>query len=412
MTRRITAAAARRYLVLRHLLAPARSLPPEPASVLSVVERLGTLQFDPIDVAGRNHDLTLLARIGGYRREWTDELLYRDRALYETYNKGLSLVPTAELPWYRATWDQSRVRHATSTFTEHAELMEELLERIRENGGLAATDIPARPSIDWWWRPTNQVRAMLEALALAGVLGLERRDGNRRVYNLVERLFPASLLEQQVPLDEQRDHRLLSRYRAHGLLAPTSSTEVWLSAGDLDLTRRRNHYRQRLVDQGLIVPLEVEGLRGVRHLPAADVAYLDRAEAELAEGVPPGGAQPTVAFLAPLDPLAWDRKLLRDLFGFDYIWEVYVPEAKRRWGYYVLPLLHGDTLAGRIELRADRKAGVLEVAGLWWEDRAAEPSREALDAALEAHRAFLGLKRIRRAVRAGRRAPRRSASRS
>ena len=106
--RRVSAAAARRFMVLRHGLAPARALPPEPASVMAVVGRLGSLQFDPLEVAGRNHDVVLLARIAGYQREWTDALLYRDRLLYETYNKGLSLVPTAELPWYRITWDARR----------------------------------------------------------------------------------------------------------------------------------------------------------------------------------------------------------------------------------------------------------------------------------------------------------------
>src|SRR3990170_8037544 len=88
---------ARRFLVLRHLLAPPRSLPAEPESVLRVVDRVGSLQFDPLDVCGRNHDLVLAARISGYRREWTDRWLYGERALYETYNKMLSIVPTAEL---------------------------------------------------------------------------------------------------------------------------------------------------------------------------------------------------------------------------------------------------------------------------------------------------------------------------
>ena len=96
----LSAAVARRFLVTRHLLAPPRSLPAEPGSVMRVVDRLGSLQFDPLEVAGRNHDLILLARIAGYRREWTDQLLYGDRLLYETYNKMFSIVPTAELPWY------------------------------------------------------------------------------------------------------------------------------------------------------------------------------------------------------------------------------------------------------------------------------------------------------------------------
>jgi len=102
---------ARRFFVLRHLLAPPRSLPARAASVMRVFDRFGSIQFDPLDIAGRNHDLVLLSRVAGYRREWTDGLLYKDRTLYETYNKGLSLVPTAELPWYRATWDRSAAYH-------------------------------------------------------------------------------------------------------------------------------------------------------------------------------------------------------------------------------------------------------------------------------------------------------------
>src|SRR3954453_11658646 len=120
--RSVRAAAARRFLVMRHLLAPPRSLPPEPASVMRVVDRLGSLQFDPVDGAGRNHDLTLNSRIAGYRRAWTDDLLYRDRVLYETYTKMLSIVPTAELRGYRVTGGRSRGSHA-ATFEEHAALV-------------------------------------------------------------------------------------------------------------------------------------------------------------------------------------------------------------------------------------------------------------------------------------------------
>ncbi len=123
-----------------------------------------------------------------------------------------------------------------------------------------------------------------------------------------------------------------------------------------------------------------------------------QAERELASGEPPGGVPPQVAFIAPLDPLVWDRRLLRDLFGFDYLWEVYVPEAKRRWGYYVLPILFGDRFVGRIEPRIDRKANVLRVLGLWWE-KGFSPRRDAnlrgaVEAALEAHRQFAGVKKI------------------
>ncbi len=388
-------ATARRFLVLRHLLTPPRALPAEPESVLTVMARLGSLQFDPLDIAGRNHDLVLAARIAGYQRAWTDAYLYQTRAFYETYNKGLSLVPTAELPWYRVTWDLHQVSHDTTTFVEHADLVEELLGRIRRDGPLSSTDVEPRAAIEWYWRPTNQVRAILEALAEAGVLGLARREGNRRIYDLAERLFPAALLDERHDLDDQRRHKLRSRYQANGLLGSGGQAEIWLGLGKATEWHLR---RQELIETGAIVPVEIEGLKGVRFMVAEDRPFLEQAGREIGAGLPPGGAAPGVAFLAPLDPLVWDRDLLRRLWDFDYIWEVYVPAAKRRWGYYVLPLLYGDRFVGRIEPRADRRAKTLRLVDLWWEDGfdpiVADGFVEAFTAALVAHARFVGATRI------------------
>jgi uncharacterized protein YcaQ len=397
---------ARRFLAIRHFLAPPRSLPAEPASVMTVVDRIGSLQFDPLEVAGRNHDLVLLARISGYRRAWTDALLYEERALFEAYNKGLSLLPTSELPFYRLTWDRNQVEHAAGVFESHAPLVEELLERIRTGGPMAATDVEAREAIDWYWRPTNQVRAVLEALAQAGVLGLARRDGNRRVYDLAERLFPAELLaDRSRTRKEQVRHKLLSRYRAHGLLGSSGGqAEIWLGLGraaadpkDPERPTRRA-LRAELEEEGCIVPVAIEGVRGDRFVVADELSILDAARREVAAGVGPGGVSPGAAFLAPLDPLVWDREFLRSCFGFDYIWEVYVPAAKRRWGYYVLPILYGDRFVGRIEPRIDRKEDTLRILGAWWEDGfdplAEEGFVGAFVAAIEAHRAFGGVRRV------------------
>jgi uncharacterized protein YcaQ len=396
---------ARRFLAIRHFLAPPRSLPAEPASVMTVVDRIGSLQFDPLEVAGRNHDLVLLSRIAGYRREWTDALLYEQRALYETYNKGLSLLPTSELPWYRLTWDRNAAELSKSTFVEHRDLVDELLERIRRTGPMSSTDVEPRASIDWYWRPTNQVRAVLEALAQAGVLGLARRDGNRRVYDLAERLFPPDVLaDRSRTVREQLRHRLFSRYRAHGLLGRAGQAELWMGLGravpsseDPDWPVRAE-LRAELEAEGCIVPVSVEGVRGDRFVVADDLPLLDQARREVGRGEPPGGSVPGVAFLAPLDPLAWDREFLRTCFGFDYIWEVYVPAAKRRWGYYVLPILFGDRLVGRIEPRIDRKANTLRILGAWWEEgfdpMATEGFVDAFAEAIDAHRAFGGVRRL------------------
>ena len=395
-TRQVSAAVARRFLVLRHLLAPPRSLPSRPESVLDVVRQLGSLQFDPLEVAGRNHDLVLLARVAGYRREWTDHWLYGDRRLYETYNKSLSIVPLAELPLYRYAWDRARRRHDATAFDEHAPLVEELLRRIRDGGSLLPRDVGAREAIDWYWRPTNQVRAILEALAEVGTIGIARREGNLRVYDLAERLFPADILGERRPVEEQQAHRLLSRYRGNGLLGASGNQELWV--GGLGYAADRAALRSALVDAGRLIAVEVEGLRGERFIVSEDAGHLDRAEAEVRDGTPPGGAEPGVTFLAPLDPLVWDRDLLRRLFDFDYVWEVYVPAAKRRWGYYVLPILFGDRFVGRIEPRIERRAGTLRIAGLWWQpgfDPLAEAAFVAAFAdALAAHRDFADLRSV------------------
>jgi len=296
-TRQLSTAVARRFLVLRHLLAPPRSLPAERESVLAVVDRLGSLQFDPLEVAGRNHDLVLLARIGGYRRDWTDHWLYEDRRLYETYNKSLSIVPVAELPWYRYVWDRMQARHEAGAFDDHAPLVEELLARIRDGGSLLPRDVGAREAIDWYWRPTNQVRAILEALAEVGTLGIARREGNLRVYDLMERLLPPEVLAERRPKEDQQAHRLLARYRGNGLLGASGNQELWV--GGTGYAADRAAVRAKLMDEGRLVPVQVEGLRGERFVVAEDAGYLDAAEREIRQAASPGGKDPAVAFLAP-----------------------------------------------------------------------------------------------------------------
>ncbi|MGH2407769.1 MAG: DNA glycosylase AlkZ-like family protein [Candidatus Limnocylindrales bacterium] len=395
-SRAISAAVARRYLALHHRLAPPRALPAERDSVLRVMEQLGSLQFDPLGVAGRNHDLVLHARIAGYRSAWTDELLYEHRVFFEAYNKALCILPTSELPYYRLTWERARRAHDQGTFTRDAEVAERILERIRAEGPLSTAEFERGPAIDWYWGPTNQTRAVLEALWESGLIGLARRDGNRRCYDLVERLFPADLLAVEMTEEQQLSHKLLSRYQAAGLLGTGGQAELWAGVrrhdehGKLDAAPLRARLRATMLAEGKLLPVTVEGVRGERYVTARSLPDLERAEAELATGSLPGDEAPGVAFLAPLDPLCWDRDLLRQLYGFDYVWEVYVPEPKRRWGYYVLPLLFGDRLVGRIEPRIERSTRTVTIVGLWWE-AGVEPraTRGLIDALREALAAYL-----------------------
>jgi len=395
VTQQISLLTARRFLAIRHLLAPPRALPATPESVLAVVDRLGSLQFDPLEVAGRNHDLILQARIVGYHRALTDELLYGRRLLFEAYNKSLSLLPTRELPYYRITWQDGATGRAGQLVNEQAKLATKIIEEITSNGPRSSADFEREAAIDWWWGPTTAVRAVLEALSVSGRLGLARRKGNRRHYDLMERLFPPDLLAVQIPEREQRRHKLLSRYRAHGLLGANGSGELWPGTGAVAM---RTELRRELLDRGEIFAIAVEGVRGERYVIGDELPLLAQAEREIAAeagaeaGAQNAGTSPGCSFLAPLDPLLWDRGILGPLYGFDYRWEVYTPAAKRRWGYYVLPILFGDRLVGRIEPRIDRTAGLVRLLGLSWEtgfDPIAAPGFvPAFAAALNAYLAF------------------------
>ncbi len=351
--------------------------------MLEVFRRLGSIQFDPLAVAGRTHDLVLHARVADYDPAWCDEL-YERREIFEAYNKGLSLVPTSDFPWFRGTLGRSAHR----LLEENAEVAGGVRERIRADGPLSALDFERAQggTVDWFGVPTNTVRAVLEASAVAGVLGLARREGNRRYYDLLERLLPADVLARSVPVEERLRHKLLSRYRAHGLLGVGGGAGEFSGLGAAKADPRwpespgRTALRTRLVDDGEIVPVEIEGVRGKRFVLAEEVGLL--------EGPPE--PPPSVAFLPPFDPLVWDRAFLGALFGFEYVWELFVPPAKRRWGWYVLPLLFRDRLVGRIEPRIDREGGAVQMLDLWWEDGFAPGRTEGfVDAMRDALRAYL-----------------------
>jgi uncharacterized protein YcaQ len=379
----VSAEAARRFLVARHFLAPARSLEGL-GGVLEVFRRLGSIQFDPVAVAGRNHDLVLHARVAGYEPAWCDEL-YERRELFETTNKALSFIPVREFPWYRVNAGRKGARFHADALADNADVAERVLDRIRADGPLSSADFEreSSPTKNWFGLPENAVRAVLEALTVSGVVGLARRDGNQRYYDLLERLLPAELLAQDIPEHEQRLHKLLSRYRAHGLLGAGGAGGTFARIAN---PPERKALHAELVESGALVPVAVEGMRGKRFVVAEELPLL----------ASPPEAGDSVALIAPFDSLLWDTALLSSLFGFEYVWEGFFPPAKRRWGYYVLPVLFGDRFVGRIEPRIED--GVVRVVDLWWEDgfapRQAHGFVEAMRDALHAYLRFAGAKRI------------------
>lgn len=383
----ISAAQARRFLVRRHLLAPPRALPPDASSVLTVARRFGSLQFDPLDAPGaRNHDAVLHARIEAYTPRWCEQHLYGPpgtRSLIELWNKSLNIVPVEDLPAHQHAWAKARVRHASGILSKRAPVAENILQQVR-SAGATGTRAMARThagTVDWYWAPTSEGRAVAEALFETGQLGIARREGNHRVFDLLDRLHPA--LSPALPPEEAERARLLSRHRAVGLMGAGGGAELFTGLGRADV---RALALRSLLDDGALLPVSVEGLRGERYVLQDERALLSSCEGDEA---PLRG----VTLLAPLDPFVWDRALLRSLFGFDYRWEVYTPAHLRRFGYYALPLLWGDRMVGRIEPSRDRARRRLAVRGLWFEEGfdplESEGFVDDLGAALEAWRRFV-----------------------
>ena len=355
------------------------------------VRQAGCIQFDPVDVCGKNAELTLQSRVRGFRKPMLQELLYRDRALIDYSDKELSIWPTEDWPFFSSY--RARSREMGKSFPGLAALEEQALAHIREKGPASSDTLPIEGEIFWhssmhwsgnWHKNSPAARSVLEQLYTDGVLVIHHKNGSRKVYDLAERHLPAALLQAENPCRDEEAFlawRLLRRIGAVGLLWDKNSP-AFLGI-ELNAESRRRVLAQ-LEAAGLILPVQVEGTRSRFFCPAADEALLQAVLAGRAD------LKPRMEFLAPLDPLLWDKDLIRALWDFSYAWEIYTPPAKRRYGRYTLPILYGERFAGRIDCAAERKSGILRVQGLWWEPgvRPTKKLRAALEQRLRRFSAF------------------------
>lgn len=356
--RTITAAQARRFMLLKHgLLGPRRFR--GKAGALAFIRQVGCIQFDPIDVCGRNPDLVLQSRVSGYSKSMLDSLLYQDRLLLDYYDKEMSIFPVEDWPHTAPVRDW----HAEYE-RSHAELQaarEPLLSEIERLGPLCSRDIEMAEKVDWYWGSSRLARAGLEHLYYRGELGIHHRKGSTKYYDLIHRLIPKDILAAPYPHEDmaaRQRWQLLRRIGAIGLAWDRASA-AWLGIADFGAARRRETFAE-LLAEGLIVPLKVEGLKDSFYCLTEDLPWLEQARSEETYA-------PRCELIAPLDNLIWDRALIKVLFDFDYTWEIYTTPAKRRYGYYVLPLLMGERFIGRVEPVWDRKSDSLSVKGLWYE---------------------------------------------
>lgn len=372
-THTLSRADARRLLVRHHF---------EPTSVPGVFDRLGSVQFDPLRPLGCNHDLVLQARVRGYRLGDWEATAYRDRLVYDGWDKQASLVRMRDWPQRRVYHRWHAPRWRQRVLDPHPEAVERVLAELTERGPLSSTDVEHQVHVEAWqgsWYGPKLTKHVLRALWHTGRVVTSHRRNGHHVYDLAERIVPQPLLAA-APGDDAESARwlILLRHQAVGLLRPGANGEVW-SLG-ISASERRALLGD-LLAEGDLAAVEVEGV-GFHALPAV-LATLDLPALE-----------PEMRFLAPLDQLMWDRSAVAHLFDFDYVWEVYKPAAKRRWGYYVLPVMHGDRFVARFDGKLDGETW--RVRRWWWEDDAdVTPSRLlALERAAAAFARYLGAHKV------------------
>ena len=366
---RLSLADARRAAVCGQLLAS-----PGPLDVAQVIAHLGWLQIDPTAVVERTERLVLFSRIGGYDTAELDRLL----AARELFEYRAFILPSADLALHRPAmrrYPQSvsgrgaRAAYVTQWLAANRAFRNHLVRRLRQDGPLPTSAIEDRAKVPWTtggWNDGKSVSMMLEVLWAQGVVTVAGRDARERLWDLAERVLPAA--QKLTPAEVAR--RLIDRQlKAFGVARAPEFGQAFYGR-----TPGFEEALRKLVAAGRVRPAVIDGVRGAwyAHAETLEAPYV-----------------PRTTVLSPFDRLIHDRRRASLLFGFDYKLEIYIPPAKRVHGYYVLPVLDGDRLVGRIDSAFDRGSSTLRVDGAWIEPGAPEGSDEAVLRAIDGLAAWL-----------------------
>ncbi|MBR3106763.1 MAG: YcaQ family DNA glycosylase [Clostridia bacterium] len=380
----ITREQARRFILCKQgLLGKHRFVGKEGA--YQYIRQAGCIQFDPVDVCGKNAELTLQSRVKGFTKKMLADLLYKDRLLVDYSDKELSIWSREDWPYFAGYRERSKAHGAS--FSGIPELEEQAIAYIRKHGPVSSDTLPIEGKIFWhssmhwsgnWGGLSQAARSVLEQLYTDGVLLIHHKSGSRKYYDLADKYFSPELLTAANPCEDEasfRKWRVKRRIGAVGLLWNRRS-DAWLGI-DMNTVQREQAF-EALEQTEEITPVQVESLRSSIYMLHEDQSLMEDVIAEAID------EKPRLEFLAPLDPMLWDRKLIEAIWDYQYSWEIYTPQEKRKYGYYVLPMLWGDRFIGRIEAAADRKAGALIVKNVWYENdiRQTKKLTNALDGAI------------------------------
>ena len=351
MTDSVSIGEARRAAIAAQQFIGAAGAPRSVRAVTEVVRRLGVVQIDSVNVLVRSHYLPVFSRRGAYSTTLLERAAYDDkqRSLFEYWGHEASLLPIEMYPLFRwrmddarrglRTWGRLR-RYATS----HQALVAAALEQIRERGPLGASELNGAGKSKGSWWGWSEGKEILEWLFWIGEVTTARRRNFERLYDLSERVLPESIRALPTPSREQSQRELMSiAARAMGVATARDLRDYYRLPADESAARLNE-----LVEEGTLSPVAVEGWK--------QRGYLHRETK-----IPRRTA--AAALLSPFDSLIWERQRTQRLFDFHFRLEIYTPLHKRLHGYYVLPVLLGDRLVGRVDLKSDRQAGVLQVKG-------------------------------------------------
>jgi uncharacterized protein YcaQ len=335
------------------------------ADVLATIRRMAVLQIDTIHIVARSPYFVLWSRLGSYQQRWLDELL-AEGALFEYWSHAACFLPMEDYPLYRSQilHGQGRIwKYSHEWLAANRELADQLLAHIRENGPVRSSDFQRTDGKKGTWWNWKIEKLALEMLFLAGELMIARRHNFQRIYDLRERVVP-TWDDTQAPTVAEVQRTFALRAVQALSVAPARWVADYFRTRKIETI---NLVRQ-LADEGALLRVEVEGWNEPGYLHPANLALAERAAA--------GQIQPSLTtLLSPFDPLVWDRERASALFGFDYQIECYTPAAKRRYGYFTLPILWRGQLVGRIDPKAHRKQGLFEVKALHLEP-GVNPSEE------------------------------------